>query len=171
MLFVGALDQQKGIEVLFNAFNRIKRKNICLHIVGAGKLEETLKNITNKLKLNDIIHFYGHQDSLKDYYFSADLVIVPSVDGEGSSGVIKEAMALGKTVIASDLESNLELFDDMISGVYFKNRNENDLYEKIESFFNENIILDPSLIKEKALHFSKEKMINEHIKLYKNFTN
>jgi len=39
------------------------------------------------------------------------VIAAPSLDGEGSSAVIKEAMMLGTPVVASDLPGNIEVLD------------------------------------------------------------
>jgi len=167
ILFVGALDQQKGIEILFNAFNRISKDNVHLHIVGSGKLEKILHNITQKLSLSHKIHFYGQQTNVSDFYHSASVVVVPSVKGEGSSGVIKEAMAMSKVVIASNLKGNLELFEDEKTGIAFENKDEFDLSQKIEAVLQGNYSqLVPLEIKKAAANFTKEKMTRNYIKLY-----
>jgi glycosyltransferase involved in cell wall biosynthesis len=49
----------------------------------------------------------------------ADILVVASVHGEGSSAAIKEAWACGLPVAASDLPSNLELVEPGVSGVAF----------------------------------------------------
>ena len=167
ILFVGALDQQKGIEILFNAFNRISHDDVKLHIVGSGKLEKILHNITKKLQLEGKIHFYGQQTKISNFYRSSSVVVVPSVKGEGSSGVIKEAMAMGKVVIASDLKGNLELFENEKTAISFTNKDEVELSQKIEAFLNgEYQQLQASNIKKAAASFTKEKMIQNYSKLY-----
>ena len=41
-----------------------------------------------------------------------NVIAAPSLDGEGSSAVIKEAVVVGAPVIASDLPGNREVLDD-----------------------------------------------------------
>jgi len=94
------------------------------------------------------------------------LVIVPSVDGEGSSGVIKEAIVAGKPVIASDLKANKELISDGLNGVLFKKGSQEDLQEKIESIINKKITIDYNEIKRSAETYSCNYLIKSYLDEY-----
>lgn len=62
ILFVGSLDERKQNSVLINAFKNIlpKIKNeITLDIIGAGKQEQVLKELTKTLQLESRVIFHG----------------------------------------------------------------------------------------------------------------
>ncbi len=170
ILFVGAFSTQKGIDVLINAFADIHRRytNAHLHLVGDGKLTETMKQLVQSAGMNDAVTFYGRRDDVERFYIHSDIVVVPSVDGEGSSGVIKEGMAAGKTVIASDLEANKELVDDGRDGLFFRSTDVADLASKIAAVLEDPARIKPEDIAQKALSFDCSFLIQRYIDTYRN---
>jgi len=160
-LFVGAFSKQKGIEVLIKAFNQLDSNLFSLHLVGDGELFDAIKQIAK-----NNTYFYGRRDDVEDFYLEADLVVVPSVDGEGSSGVIKEAMVAKKIVLASDLEANKELIEDKKTGFLFQNKNASQLKGIIQDIFNKKIELNLDMVEKKSKEFDCKFLIQEYIKSY-----
>jgi len=94
------------------------------------------------------------------------VVICPSVSGEGSSGVIKEGLAAGKRVIASNLTANKELIDDRINGILFQNRSDESLAQTLELALSGNPFISIESIKQKVNQFDCSNTIQQHIDLY-----
>lgn len=118
-LAVGAFTPQKGFPVLLEAAALLKDESLPpwrVRLVGDGELRETLLTQRQRLGLETFVDMPGHRDS-RDELPLAHALIVPSVDGEGSSGVIKEGWATGLPVIASDLAANGELITHEDSGL------------------------------------------------------
>ena len=113
--FVGALTSQKGASVLVDAFGLLAEYDEMPEwkgvLVGDGKLRDGLAEQIERLGLNARVELAGWRDS-KEVLADFDMLVVPSVDGEGSSGVVKEAWAVGLPLVVSDLPSNLELAVD-----------------------------------------------------------
>ena len=127
---VGALSSQKGFEVLIESLAYLKQSPDmpewqCM-IAGDGPLLRDLKQQAEKLDLDRSILFLGYQDS-KHVLPEIDVLIIPSVDGEGSNAVIKEGWATETPVITSDLPSNLELVTHKHDGLVFRNRDAKEL--------------------------------------------
>ena len=169
IVFVGAFSSQKGVEVLISAFADISDDAV-LHLVGSGELEESLRKLAAGLNLSERIIFYGARQDVEGFYQNADCVVVPSVDGEGSNGVIKEGMAAGKTVFASDLRENLDLGRDMKNIVFFTNRDSADLASKLNSFISGGISLSEDEILKQAAGFDCSVLIDKYIGLYKKYS-
>ena len=169
LLFVGAFSKQKGVEVLIEAFSKIadKYSNIKLNLVGDGPLFDKINMLVSNLKIEKKVNFYGHQKNVEAFYVFSDIVISPSVDGEGSNGVIKEGMVCKKIVIASDIKSNYELITNKLTGVFFRNKDSHDLASKIQRVINREIILDKERIFSRAMEFSCKNNVAAYIKLYK----
>ena len=89
---------------------------------------------------------------MKPYYKKASAVVLPSYH-EGMANVLLEAAATGRPVLASDIPGCREAFDEGISGLGFKKKNVDDLFEKMRNF----IELSPE---KKALmgQFGRKKM-------------
>ena len=60
IIFVGRLQQRKGIDVLIRSFHKIIDKmkdNIIINVIGIGDEEKKLKSLTNDLGLENRIKF------------------------------------------------------------------------------------------------------------------
>jgi len=169
ILFVGAFSEQKGINILIPAFKNVlkHKKNVHLNFVGDGDLSNWAKHQIRKLGIEKNTTFFGSRQNVEIFYQNSNLVVCPSVSGEGSSGVIKEALASGKTVIASDLECNKEILDDYINGLLFKNQDVNELSEKIIQVIENKTQINAKMINHTAQKFKCENMIKSYIELYK----
>jgi len=168
ILFVGALTSQKGIDILLPSFKSASQRflDIHLHIVGDGNLMGFLKQSVKKMNLVEKISIHGWQKNIENFYISSDLIICPSVSGEGSSGVIKEGLAANKTVIASDLQCNKEIIQNNINGLLFHNKDSNSLEKVLTHWLTNNNLIDKENIAKSLEKFSCEKMTEKYIDLY-----
>jgi len=169
LLYVGAFSEQKGLDILLPAFQKISLTNnkIFLHLVGEGHLLNWAKQEVDKLNLQFVTKFYGSKRNIEDFYLSSDIVICPSTSGEGSSGVIKEALAAGKITIASDLECNKEIIENNYNGFLFENRNANKLYLKIKESIDGKSELKKLNLEKSIEKFSCTEQTKKYIKTYK----
>jgi phosphatidylinositol alpha-mannosyltransferase len=109
ILFVGRLEQRKGLGYLLNACAKIKRSfpNFRLIIVGPGTvLRLRYEKLVEKMELTDNVVFVGFvsSDELPSYYRSADIFCAPATGGESFGIVLLEAMACGKPVVATSIQ-------------------------------------------------------------------
>lgn len=113
LLYVGRLERRKGVEVLVEAFARVRAKHPKATLLLAGfstdtgpgqaSLLEYLKQQAGATGALDRIRFLGHvpYDELPRYYSGCDLFLAPSLY-EPFGMVYLEAMACGKTAIGCD---------------------------------------------------------------------
>lgn len=98
ILFVGRIEERKGLIYLLKAFRGLQEKNLpCrLIIVGEGTQKETLEEFVFKQKIPEV-YFEGHVSSQKlpSYYRTADIFCSPATHGESFGIVLLEAMASG----------------------------------------------------------------------------
>lgn len=103
-LFVGQIENHKGITMLVQAFKNAWQKNPDLHltIVGDGSLLEEIKKMAQK---NTQIEFRGRVDNseIKSLMAESSYLIVPSLCYENSPTTIYEAHAVGLPVIAANI--------------------------------------------------------------------
>jgi len=114
VLYPRNISLARGYFLLFDIIKKIakRRMNVKFLIVG-GKLKELgkdkyfsfLYSKINKEKLMDYVRFMGSipHDKMNDVFNAADIVIIPTFFGEGSSLAALEAMACQKTIIASNI--------------------------------------------------------------------
>ena len=122
VLFVGALDKAhffKGVDVLIEAFRRVKTPNGMLMIVGDGDLKRNYQRLAEDLGLSQRVIFTGSvlNWDLPQYYALGDILVLPSTGVETFGMVLIEAMACGKPVIASNLPGVRTVVDDGINGL------------------------------------------------------
>lgn len=85
--------------------------------VGTGTEEERLRHETAALRLEDRIRFLGFRDDIPALTAALDLSVLPSVDCDASSAVLKEAMAVGRPVVATDIGGASEIVEHGRTGL------------------------------------------------------
>jgi len=96
---VGRLSHQKGQDLLLAAWPRVRERVpwATLVLVGSGPEEERLRALAG-----DGVQLVGARDDPADWYAAADVVVAAS-RWEGMSLVPLEAMASGRSVVATDV--------------------------------------------------------------------
>lgn len=110
----GALEIQKGHTVLLEAASRILEAcpNVVFLWVGDGTGRRGLEAAAARSGVAPRLRMVGFRRDVASLTALYEVAVVPSVDGEGSSGALKEAMALGRPIVASNLEGNREVLGD-----------------------------------------------------------
>lgn len=112
VLFVGRLDERKGLVYLLRAMVQVLEKfpTARLRVVGRGHLEADLHAQCAELGLVSQVDFLGFvsKDELAQEYATCDVFVLPAIvdskgDTEGLGIVMIEALAHGKPVVASDV--------------------------------------------------------------------
>jgi phosphatidylinositol alpha-mannosyltransferase len=108
ILFVGRLEKRKGLNYLLEAYHEVKKEvpNCRLIAVGPGtRLRRKYEKIVAREDIKDVT-FVGQvsHDELPRYYQTADVFCAPATSRESFGIILLEAMALGKPVIASNIE-------------------------------------------------------------------
>ena len=104
----------KGHSFLFKAASMLVREfpKMRLLVLGQGPLEETLKQSALICGLGGIIRFAGFREDMPACVQAFDIGVQPSIDCDTSSFALKEQMAAGKPVIASDYGGLTEIVTD-----------------------------------------------------------
>ena len=104
LLFVGRLVYYKGVDVLIQAFQKVRGCE--LFLCGSGTLETELKQLAKNLP----VHFLGNlsNQDLKSAFADCDIFILPSVENSEAFGIVQqEAMLFGKPVINTNLPTGV----------------------------------------------------------------
>lgn len=102
VLFTGKLTPQKGVSYLVKAAKDIKGD---VYIIGDGPEKKNLEDLVYKMNLNNV-HLLGYmgdekREELDEFYYRADVFVVPSVWDEPLGLVILEAMVTKTPIIAT----------------------------------------------------------------------
>jgi phosphatidylinositol alpha-mannosyltransferase len=146
ILFVGRIEERKGLIYLLKAFKILTKKfsNLRLIIVGEGELKKECENYVKENGLKEV-YFEGAKmrEELVSYYNSCDIFCAPSIFGESFGLVLLEAMACQKPVVAFANDGYQEFLKGKRGGILAKNRDFRDLAKKIEI-----LVKNPNLRKE-----------------------
>jgi glycosyltransferase involved in cell wall biosynthesis len=129
----GRLTNQKGFDLLIDAVSQLKGRTnpFTLLISGVGKEWNNLERQIKQKGLNGIVKLIGFQNKLSNILNAADFIIMPSRH-EGMPNVAMESMALGKPVIASNVNGVPELIKHRETGYILPSLSVKTIYNAIK---------------------------------------
>ena len=109
ILFVGRLERRKGFDFLLKAYRWVRREipDSRLIVVGPGiRLRHKYEKRVRQSGLEEDVIFIGRvaDDELPRYYKTADIFCSPATGRESFGIVLLEAMAVGKPIVASNID-------------------------------------------------------------------
>ncbi|MBI4122033.1 MAG: glycosyltransferase family 4 protein [Parcubacteria group bacterium] len=124
VLFFGALDERKGVDVLLRAFDQIKTDfpRAQLVIIGSGLVENKLHRLADELNLGERVqwHSWMKNEDLPRFVAQADVFVYLSRRAGGwieqYGYAIMQASAAGLPVVATDNGSIYEVVKDGETG-------------------------------------------------------
>ncbi len=176
MIYPGTLSRHQGIEMVIQVLSRIRNDvpKLKFLIYGSGTDEKFLKDLTNSLKLSDIVKF--HEDvpleEIASVMANADMGIEPKrqigFSDEAFSTKILEFMLLGVPVVVSDTSVHKYYISEEYVK-FFKAGDEDDLAQSIKLFYNNKEIRDGYVLK--AKQYVKSMCWNVQCNAYLNIVN
>lgn len=166
-LFIGRIMKEKGVEELFEAAERIKRKypNVFFDIVGP--MEDDYRERIKELVEKNIIEYHGYQSDVKLYIKKCHCFVLPSYH-EGMANTLLEAGAMGRPIITSDIQGCMEAVENDASGYLFQKQNVDSLYLVMERFimlsYNDRKTMGGIGRKRMERIFDKKKVVQETIR-------
>lgn len=138
--------KEKGIEDAIAAVKKINekygRRIFTLDIYGQvdsgyeERFTDIKKTFPEFIRYGGLIPFDKSVSVLKEYYA---LLFPTYYEGEGFAGTLIDALAAGVPVIASDWKYNTELVEEGVTGFIFKNRDLDELIDKLDMAYKQNI--------------------------------
>lgn len=110
---------------------REKNPNVYGIIVGAGPLEEEIKEEWKRLGLEDVVYFAGLQTNVKPYFEAMDVFMMSS-SFEGLPIALLEAMSMECAVVSTNAGGIKEVIRDGEDGLMVAVDNWKDLTAKVE---------------------------------------
>ena len=140
IVYIGRLAKSKNVELLIEAFSKLKTPDIDLIIAGPdfGMLKQ-LKKITKDKGLQNRVFFMGWiSEKEKMKLLSETTIFVhPSLEDVFLLSLL-EAGGIGIPCIAFDVGSNAEILDDNKTGIIVKDISAQGLSEKLDLLLNDN---------------------------------
>ncbi len=143
-LAVGRLEDEKGFDLLLNAFSNVK--DLELKIAGDGLQKDNLSKQIKSLGLNGRVSLIGEasREEIRTLIQNSTFLILPS-KYETFGNVLLEAMACGKPVVATKCGGPEEIVSQA-SG-YLSEINADDLSDKISEMKENYNSFDPGKIR------------------------
>ncbi len=139
ILYIGKLNEDKGVDILLKAFARLNRKypQLTLKIVGKDDgAKSKLEDLARSLDVQPIFSVVPY-DKMPSVYAEGKAVVLPSRH-EGLSLIWLEALSSGRAMFSTPVGEAPALFDqayDRDKDLFLFN-NEDELVEKLESFLD-----------------------------------
>ena len=112
--YVGRLAHVKGIDLLADAFRKIRKTipHARLLVIGSGEEEGKLRTDLNAELMEGLVHIESDvpHELLADWYRAMDLFVMPS-RYENYSNAVLEALACGVPFLGSDIGGNRRLVE------------------------------------------------------------
>lgn len=114
-LYVGRLNEQKGLKILIEIFKKNKKD---IEIIGTGPLEDFVKEAAQS---HPNIHYLGFCNNafIIDKLKKCRALIVPSITYEGQPMTILEAFSTGTPVFASNIKNLDTIVANGVNGFLF----------------------------------------------------
>lgn len=166
---VGRLSEQKGFDVLLEAFPAVRSRvsDVQLVVVGGGPDRSALESKAASLGVADAVVFTGYVPSVFPLLPHFDVAAFPS-RWEGFGLVAAEAMVAKRPVVASDVPALREVVDE--AGVLVPPENPNALGAAIASLFEEPTRRDrlgEAGYRRVTSEFSIDRTVEEYVSLYR----
>jgi glycosyltransferase involved in cell wall biosynthesis len=115
---VGNLTRKKNQQMMLRAVALLAQRvpNVRLVIVGTGPLEENLRRVASRLRLEDNVTFLGSREDVLELLPGFDAFCLSS-QFEGLSIALVEAMATGVACVATAVGGIPEVIEDDVSGL------------------------------------------------------
>jgi len=126
ILFVGRLEERKGLIHLLKAYNRLRKRKVDarLLVCGAGPKLREYKRFVGLRGIRDVEFLGRVSDEEKVRYFaSADIYCAPNTGQESFGIVLLEAMAAGVPIVASDIHGFKRVVERNVQGLLVEPRN------------------------------------------------
>ncbi len=134
VLFVGRLEPQKDVATLLRAVPQVvERHPKALFLIGGnGSQEEMLRRLCRELLVERNVSFAGFIPLAEtpEYFKACDVFVLPSI-WEDLAGVLVEAAASGRPVVATNTQGTTERVEDGKTGFIVNPRNPDQIAERV----------------------------------------
>ena len=168
------LQKDKGVTEYYEAAKILKEKGVEADFYFIGSLDSNYANEIEKKELiewkkSNVVNFLGYRDDINMLFHKSTIIVLPSYR-EGFPKVLQEAAASGRPVIASDVPGCKDAVKNGLTGFLINPRDPKVLAEKISFLLGNKNLLKRMGVEARKLaerEFSSNKVVKEHLKIYK----
>ena len=165
VLWQGIIFPYKGVDLLLEAWKKVESSSdaACLVVAGTGapELLEQIREQVGRLGLKDVkLHFrFISTEELVAMYRVADVVVYP-YRAITTSGALATGLALGKTILASDLPVFRELLTDTENALLVNPENTDALASALLRLIDDATLRERLAAKVRAMNFGDESWLS-----------
>jgi len=140
IVFLGNLQERKGVKYLIQAVEKIDAK---LLIAGDGEERESLERMVEETKLGKKVRFAGavEPEDARKFLLQGQVLVLPSLVGEGLPNVILEAMSVGLPVVSTTISGIPDIIKDGRTGFLVEPGDSDSLAKAINKILNDKGVL------------------------------
>jgi len=144
VMYHGVLSQSRGLQEAVKAIKLLESKypDIVFLVLGDGKAKDELESLIKELNLenNVFLHKSVPYDDVPKYIASCDIGILPfpNLNWWRVSSPLKlmEYLAMGKSVIVTDIEAHREALNNSPGGIFIKSHQPEEIAKGIEKAYH-----------------------------------
>jgi glycosyltransferase involved in cell wall biosynthesis len=165
VLWQGIIFPYKGVDLLLEAWKKVESSSdtACLVVAGTGapELLEQIREQVGRLGLKDVkLHFrFISTEELVAMYRVADVVVYP-YRAITTSGALATGLALGKTILASDLPVFRELLTNTENALLVNPENADALASALLRLIDDTALRARLAAKVRAMNFGDESWLS-----------
>ena len=130
-LFIGRVMQEKGMDELFEAVQRLNKNGYPCSLDVLGGFEENYSEQIKKYENEGWLNYHGYQNDVRPFIAKSHCFVLPSWH-EGMANTNLECAAMGRPVITSRIHGCMEAVEDGVNGYLCEKQNVDSLYEKMK---------------------------------------
>ena len=172
---IGRMVRDKGIIELIRCYKRLSEKHESIKLILLGPFEKTREketlpsSIISEINSNpNIIHIDWTDDV--EYYLEISDLLIHASHREGFPNVLLQAGAMKCPIVCSNINGNIDIVKDGVTGTLFEVNNEDDLFEHMSSILSTPLIIESyaeKLYTEIVSHYERNSFHNCLLKFYK----
>jgi galacturonosyltransferase len=132
-LFVGRVMQEKGVQELFAAMDRLHGEGADCTLDVLGYYEEDYAETIRHYEEKGWLHYHGYQVDVRPFIEQAHCFVLPSYH-EGMANTNLECASMGRPLITSNIPGCKEAVVDGKSGLLCDAKNADSLYHAMSRF-------------------------------------
>lgn len=134
--YIARVMKAKGIDEFLAAAKVIKSEHPNAEFHVCGFYEDDYKDIIESAEKEGIVQYHGQVNDVRPFEEISHCIVLPSYHPEGVSNVLLEAAACARPIITTNRPGCAEVVDDGVNGYLIKEKNAQDLIEKMRKFMS-----------------------------------
>ncbi|HEY9052824.1 MAG TPA: glycosyltransferase family 4 protein [Gammaproteobacteria bacterium] len=160
----------KGLSVMLEATEHLAHLDrLHLLLVGKNINTEPYTTLISNSKMKDRIHVTGYRQDAPELIAASDILVQPSISGEGLPRTVMEALGYGTPPVITTTGGGKEVIQDGINGFIVPVKDAKAIANRVTQLYN-----DPELVKKLSSQcretlkttFSLETTVDKYIKYF-----